>query len=134
MWLCLVQGFFSLVRNSQGPGKVLRARCVSHMTRVKHAYKGFHRLPIIHTTDSDYPYRIVITDRQAEEFMLWAVNQVTYVNFKDAVSDNTQDPRNPYLAFLHEVWALSRQWLQVQRRVVARANPQSGKKEKKHQE
>lgn len=131
MWLCLTQGFFSLVKNSQGPGKALRARCVTHMARLKVAYVGFNKCPIIHTTDSDYPYRIIITDRMAEQFMVWAVSQVTYTNFKDAVDDTCNDPRNPYLGFLHEVWALSRRWLQVQRRVVAVAKPQSAKKQKK---
>jgi hypothetical protein len=112
MWLCLRQGFFSLVRNSRGPGKVLRARNAKHMTRIKHAFSGFHACTIIHTLDSDYPYRIVITNRQAEQFMLWTVDQIDYTNFKDAVADVASEAHCPYLGFLHEVWHVSREWLQ----------------------
>ena len=120
------------MQNSRGPGKVVRARSAKHITWVKHAFSGFRACPVIHTTDSDYPYRLAVTDRQAEQFMLWAIDQVDYTNFKDAVADAAAQAHCPYLGFLHEVWHVSREWLQPPPpRVVAAPTKRSSNKIKK---
>ncbi len=82
MWLFLIDGFFSVVRDRADPKKLLvRAR------RREHLETHFPGHEIHETPDNDYRFRLT-TDR--ETVANWVgdyVRNIAYPNFKDNIRD-----------------------------------------------
>jgi hypothetical protein len=93
MWLCLNYGFFSVVKvdpryADSGDNKLdeifaVRARQKSHLIQAFGNEKLIFEYPY-----SDYEYRVYLTQQELHLFVLRAVDNIQYTNFKNSVKDN----------------------------------------------
>lgn len=90
MWLCLPEGFLSIVEDATRPDHVLiRARSKKHLSTI------FPGRFILESPHSDYGWRIQLSKKA---FAIWLADKaenITYHNFKDQV----KEPR------LHDLYA-----------------------------
>lgn len=89
----------------------LRARNINHLIQVRRAFNAIENCPLITSTDSDYPYRIIITRRQAEQLVQWLVADIDFDNFKNAVGAK-HGHNSVYVECLLYVWQVARDYLQ----------------------
>ncbi len=95
MWICLPNGFFSVVQNNlDGKKLMVRSRIREHITHYFPDYEIFENV------GTDYQYRIFI---ERKDFSRWIANEsehIQYTNFKNAVKDYTLHN------FYSEIWNL----------------------------
>lgn len=103
MWLFTKYGFFSVVKkkfNKEDMPFQIRSRRRADLQNVVSRVNlpG----PIIETSDSDYPYRIVVDEADLGRLFSVLVQELDYSNFKDAIKgiDDQKDKLTAY----HEVW------------------------------
>lgn len=82
MWLCLSNGFLSIVQDKNVKNQFLvRAREKTHLEFY------FPNVDIIDNVMGDYPYRIFIQKSEFMEFLSNYVESINYDNFKNSVTD-----------------------------------------------
>jgi hypothetical protein len=82
MWLLLTDAAFSVVQDRNDPGQVLvRSRDTAGLSR------WFPGEAVVSLQNADYPHRVVITRERLAAFLAAAAEQITYPNFKDALTD-----------------------------------------------
>ena len=92
MWLCLNDGFLSIVHNEKKPGTLLvRARSRKHLQ----AFCG-KQWKITVTPNRDYRFRAVLPAGIVSQIVAQRVLEIDYGNFKDSVEDDR----------LHDMYAL----------------------------
>lgn len=80
MWLCLNQGFLSAVQDSKNPGYLLvRARDKQHLDTYFPDHEKFSY------KNSDYAWRIRISQEDFAEFVKQQALNIDYSNFKDSI-------------------------------------------------
>lgn len=85
MWLFTVDGFYSIVRSSDMPGRyAVRARSREDLAQLT-AKSGIQDAEILATPHRDYPYRIEATPHQWQLMFTHLAEEITYRNFKAAV-------------------------------------------------
>ena len=89
MWICLNDGFLSVVDKTDENILVVRAR------RKEILESSFPNLEIVETDRNDYRYRVFCTRQELKDFLAKRVDEIDYPNFKDSV----QEPD------LHEMYA-----------------------------
>jgi len=104
MWLCLSNGFISIVKNAASTEEsnelLIRSRIREHLSFY------FPQHEILENKGTDYKYRIMISK---EAFTRWLANEsrhIDYTNFKNSVHDKTL--KN----FYFEIWLLGCDLLQ----------------------
>jgi len=98
MWVCLNNGFVSIVEDWEDPTKVyVRARVEKHL----HAFMVHSEVQrtIAHTPNNDYEFRIHMTKEEAAATVSKHLMNIDYTNFKNSVEDS--DLHYMY----NEVWA-----------------------------
>ncbi len=108
MWLFTVDGFYSVVADSEDPGRVwIRGRHLGDIRTARERLAALGtQVEIIKTPKADYPYRIGVS---RDDFIRWLERQgqaVVYPNFKAEVL--RQRGPGDYEELLHMVWALAR--------------------------
>ena len=83
MWICLKNGFLSVVRDKKSDQFVVRARVREHL---EDNFPGFK---ITAYTGSDYPYRIFISRKEMAQFLTDEMWDIDYTNFKNEVEDKS---------------------------------------------
>jgi hypothetical protein len=86
MWLCLNDGFFSVVRSTDPkfPDKLcVRARSREHIETV------FPNHEVLDTPQRDYPCRVFVTSEELSDLMLKRIGEIDYTNFKDSVREKS---------------------------------------------
>jgi hypothetical protein len=125
MWIATVSGFFSVVADTQRPGRMLiRARCRADIFNLYHAHQGLKSMePPTSDEMRDYRWRISI-DRI--DWIILAgrlAQEVDYPNFKSAVHEhaNQSNKYGPYL----QTWSTMKgvQDREVPERLPASAPP-----------
>lgn len=119
MWLFTTHGFFSVVRESTRPmaNVVIRARDDRHLDKLlTHVGQSDLTHRIIHTTDSDYPYRVIVPKHTWTAISERLSDDIDYTNFKEKVGRRNQR----YSDVLHLVWAMVAAHYQRKRRMVMR--------------
>ena len=113
MWMITRYGFYSVVQSQIDKSKMmLRARDVNHLRNLQKVYSPIEGLTILSASDTDYPYRIILTQDQWLKVAEFLAHDCTeYSNFKDAAEAQMQD--RVYDDFLHLVWAMARRMLQL---------------------
>ena len=103
MWVFTTGGFYSAVENRDDPTTVL-VRCRDREDAQRLAdWLSEDDLPIEvqHTPDADYAYRMVVPRLLFGNYLMSAVMDIDYGNFKDAVSEQLgHDRADLYL----DVW------------------------------
>ena len=118
MWLMTTRGFFSVVQHFDDAEKVLiRTRALEDLESLCEladmvlddpAGSGFSADAIIEMEEADYRYRLIADSEAWAEVMRALMAEVTYPNFKNAVTERDPDRAHIYT----EVWATL---LQIQR-------------------
>lgn len=84
MWICLSEGFVSIVAHRDDPTCLLvRARKAGHLE----ALLG-RGAEVVETRDADYRYRASCSRQQVAEAVARQVEGISYDNFKDSVQDD----------------------------------------------
>lgn len=95
MWLCLSDGFLSVVKHSKIPNAFLiRSREITHLQ------KYFPEYTIDSDSGTDYRYRIIVPKEKFLEFLFHYVNDIKYTNFKSSVKNNKLHD------FYMDIWCL----------------------------
>lgn len=82
MWICLNDGFFSVVRDRERPeGLMVRSRRRDHIGR------AFPTQPILTTPHADYRWRTFLHQDTVADFMVDRIKTIDYCNFKDSVEE-----------------------------------------------
>jgi hypothetical protein len=103
MWLCLRDGFISVVEHRRRPGVlVVRARNPDHLRKLFPGKKIYVR------KGSDYPARVFVKRYEFAEFLVRQASEIDYSNFKNAVTDDELHD-NMYL----KMWEVGRQYQKV---------------------
>jgi hypothetical protein len=120
MWLFTRYGFFSVCRAHKLPARkypvpdpkgyfMVRARCYEHLESLCSAFTVLHHVPILTSTKTDYPYRIVVHRDAWMDVAGKLALEVDYVNFKEEC--HKARPKDvAYHEALMRVWALLR-WI-----------------------
>ena len=118
MWLITTRGFFSVVQHRDDKEMVLiRARALEDLESLCElagevlddaAKSGFSDDAIIEIDDADYRYRLITDADSWAEVVSALTAEVTYSNFKSAVTERDPDRAHVYM----DVWA---DLLQIQR-------------------
>jgi|SRR5262245_6912782 len=88
MWLCLNDGFYSIVEDRQNRNNLLiRARSRKHLQNFLRWGKKGANVKIKETPDSDYRYRVSLPAFTVGEIMAARVVAIDYDNFKDSVHE-----------------------------------------------
>lgn len=94
MWICVNDGFVSIVEDYHIPGNVLvRGRRHKDVNNFVHGQK-----PITKTPNNDYHYRTTITKFELIGFLVNAVEKINYTNFKNSTKDKVLH------GFYNDVW------------------------------
>lgn len=114
MWICSEHGFYSIVSDNNNPGHLLvRARDEKHLRSL---LEGRSDPPVLHTPDSDYPYRVSLPRDVVLDLVAGAIRAIDYPNFKARVDYHarlsTQD--SWYSRALHKMWGVM--WSAAQHR------------------
>jgi hypothetical protein len=103
MWVFTIHGFYSAVENRDDPTTML-VRCRDREDAQRLAdWLGEDDLPIEvrHTPDADYAYRMVVPRLLFGNYLMSAVMDIDYTNFKSAVAERQgHDRADIYL----DVW------------------------------
>ena len=107
MWIFSKYGFYSIVRTREqrNPGEdyMIRARVRNHLETLKRLAELPN--PVIRTADSDYEYRLVVSEEAYRKVMNFLEESIDYPNFKSACY--AYDSRDGFWhQALHEVWAV----------------------------
>lgn len=112
MWICTLNGFYSIVKDMRAEGSLLvRARAREHLEAFC-TEASVRSSSIIETPDADYPYRIAVARVVVMAWVTKQTQQLDYTNFKSAVE--TGEPsmlRRWYAEALHSVWSTMRRQL-----------------------
>ena len=118
MWLMTTRGFFSVVQHFDDAEKVLiRARALEDLESLCELAEevlddaskgGLAADAIIEMKEADYRYRLIADSEAWAEVMRALMAEVTYPNFKNAVTERDPDRAHIYT----DVWATL---LQIQR-------------------
>jgi len=85
MWICLNDGFFSIVEHNQFDDILMvRGRFKGDIERVFNVEED----DVIVTEDHDYMYRVFLPRGYVSEVMADEVNRINYGNFKNSISEN----------------------------------------------
>src|SRR5262249_35823704 len=84
MWICLNDGFLSIVKDRAYQGHLLvRARRKQHLGCFLGSEEG-----IKHTPMRDYAYRISLPKEKVVELLAKKIREIEYGNFKDSVGND----------------------------------------------
>ena len=107
MWIFSKYGFFSIVRTREQrhPDEdfMIRARVQTHLETLKRLAEL--PAPVIRTSDSDYEFRLVVSEEEYRKVMTLLEESVDYPNFKNACFEYDGQDSFWHRA-LHEVWEL----------------------------
>ncbi|HEY1049394.1 MAG TPA: hypothetical protein VGE39_06555 [Prosthecobacter sp.] len=100
MWLFTIHGFYSLVRSPEG--WQVRARVKQDLTKLRDV-AGVTADVLESRCGSDYPWLMVVDEREKDALFRELSNTVEYDNFKSAIgrTPDQADKRHAY----HQVWA-----------------------------
>jgi len=105
MWVFTTDGFYSTVQHKDDPSLVMvRARKEEDLGNLRRALAPTHLpLSIQHTPKGDYAYRMVMPRQMWARYLLTAVMELDYGNFKTAVAlRQGLDRADTY----HDVWSV----------------------------
>jgi hypothetical protein len=98
MWIMTTKGYFSITVSPVEPDKVqVRSRRKSDLVSLLPSSN------VLTTTESDYPFRVILTRDQLRELMANLADELSYQNFKNEVR-RLKPKDSVYLSFLHGVW------------------------------
>ena len=84
MWLCLRDGFLSIVAKDCADNELLvRARRAGDIEKV------FPAAMVTKSTTTDYMFRAIVSRDAVKQAMTAEVEKIDYPNFKDAVEDSS---------------------------------------------
>ncbi len=93
MWICLNDGFVSIVQDPARAGHMLvRARRKAQLTRL---FPG--RMPISRTPQRDYRWRVSVPASMIAQLVCERIKAIDYGNFKDSVKE-------PKLHDMYSLW------------------------------
>lgn len=114
MWVITTEGFFSIVKDRDGGGLLVRARVQADLEGLlererevigRHLPKG-SKFPEVNSTPmADYPFRVVLPSETVADILWLAARRIDYPNFKSAVGTRQGFERE---GLLHRVWAVLR--------------------------
>lgn len=87
MWICLNDGFFSIVAEHGSENLLVRARMRGDVERVFAAAMMAEGASVIETPDRDYRFRTSLSRRAVAETISARARDIDYGNFKDSVRD-----------------------------------------------
>jgi len=83
MWICLNDGFYSIVQDHDNPNLVwVRSRHRDHLAKLFP-----YRIEIQEHEDRDYRYRTLVEKGDVADIISHRVNLINYGNFKASVKD-----------------------------------------------
>jgi hypothetical protein len=98
MWIFTKEGFVSAVSNRDGNGLVVRARDKKALDALAESAK----VSIAKSPLGDYPYRLFVNKNDFAIWVMSAISDLDYINFKSKVA-RIRGPE--YSEALHDVWA-----------------------------
>ena len=103
MWIYTRIGFFSIVQKNGDGTLTVRSRVRNDLEAFR-GLLGEDAPEIIHTTDSDYPYRLIGSQVSVSNVLYTLGMGIDYSNFKSAVADEM----GPDRALIYgDVWAMT---------------------------
>lgn len=114
-WYFTIHGLYAVVagRFQSGPkvGQIdastimVRARSKEHLANLRKAHKDLLRAHSVKsTTDTDYPFRLILPRAVWLKLGARLAAEVSYPNFKQAVAERAANSEHDYADLLHEVW------------------------------
>ena len=100
MWIGSVYGWFSIVK--KGEGWHVRARKKRDLTELR--ARALVSAKVHHWSQADYPYRMVVDNREFTRIMIALQESVQYGNFKAQIA-LTPDQKSRAAAY-HRVWGI----------------------------
>jgi len=94
MWICSVDGFFSIVQIPAREAWAVRARDRRHLAAALPGHT------VIETPKADYPFRAIVGRHELDSLMQHFSSGIDYPNFKNRVDETG----GWYSRALHEVW------------------------------
>jgi hypothetical protein len=108
MWIFTPTFMVSVVSHRDDPATVLvRARCITHLERLKAQHQELASIPIVGTKDADYAVRMYVGKETWAKIMAAIACDVTYPNFKGEaarLAGETNEDRR-YVNSLHRIWS-----------------------------
>lgn len=106
MWIFTKQGFFSIVQDKNDENYlIVRARVKGDIeTLMNNNAALLNGYPIEEDAGSDYRYRVRMERDVAEDFLLSAVQEIDYTNYKAAVH-TVDDRRSIYYGMIWSIMA-----------------------------
>lgn len=97
MWIASKYGFFSIVKDSKSSNLQVRARCRKDLENICNGLPCLKGKHILYTMDSDYAYRIFISEEDLQVLMVFLAINLDYTNFKDKIHRiKDQKEKEPY--------------------------------------
>ena len=118
MWLMTVYGFYSA--SVYTPNRVtVRARMRVHLENLKARFQTLKAVPIVKTPERDYPFRMVVDQKEWVSMVSALVAEQTWANFKDAAAKFEKEHGQPraYVDMLHTLWHVIQQKLERKTRL-----------------
>ena len=100
MWMMTSIGFYSIIERDKQIQ--IRARCEKDLDNLCDLMKI--QEDMIYTSQSDYPWRVIISREEWERIFPKFAQLITYGNFKDMIKDTNKKRE----ALYHQVWVLLR--------------------------
>ncbi len=117
MWLFTTSGFFSVVLGDGKAGGLdpdavmIRSRCREHLLQLQSRFaSAIGGAKIATTSETDYPFRIVIDQVAWRSVMAGLAEELNYRNFKNQASSTQraagEQTDNGYSKLLGKIWAV----------------------------
>jgi hypothetical protein len=88
MWLCLREGFLSVVANKDYDPKVDTSELIVRARVKEHISNYFPKVKILEWKGTDYRFRAFISKDELKSVLATYVDELYYTNFKDSVKDD----------------------------------------------
>ena len=96
MWICLNDGFLSVVADKDSNDLLVRARRKVDLANV------CSETEIQFTPNRDYAWRTYVNREAFKRIMMDRIDKINYPNFKDSISPASNDLHDLYLNFWSE--------------------------------
>lgn len=84
MWIFTKLGFYSVTLSNDNTNLMVRARVRKDLDKLRGVYPGVG--PTVHTPNSDYKYRVIVSHDAFALIMANMIEDIRYTNFKNEVA------------------------------------------------